>query len=50
MLGAVGDLTAGLVAGGLEVIVAETFPLAEVADAHAFVENRESSGKVVVKP
>jgi len=50
VLGAVGDLTDRLVSGDLEVIVGETFALNEAADAHAYIENRESSGKVVLKP
>lgn len=50
VLGAVSDLTEGLVSGELEVVVGETFPLAEAAKAHAHIENRESSGKVVLTP
>ena len=50
VLGAVPELTELLTAGDLEVIVGETFPLDDAADAHEFIENRESSGKVVLKP
>lgn len=50
VLGAVPDLTEALASGELEVIVGETFPLEEAAEAHAYIENRESSGKVVLVP
>ncbi len=47
---AVEDLTRGFAAGELGVVVGETFDLEAAADAHAFIENRESSGKVVLVP
>lgn len=47
---AVEDLTEGFASGELGVVVGETFDLEEAADAHAFIENRESSGKVVLVP
>lgn len=50
VLDAVPHLTDLLMSGDLEVIVGETFPLAEAADAHEYIENRQSSGKVVLKP
>ena len=50
VLGAVPDLTEALVSGDLDVVVGETFPLADAAEAHAYIENRESSGKVVLVP
>ena len=50
VLDAVPHLTELLTSGELEVIVGETFPLAEAADAHEYIENRESSGKVVLEP
>ena len=50
VLGAVPDLTEALTSGDLEVIVGQTFQLAEAGDAHAYIENRESSGKVVLTP
>lgn len=50
VLQAVPDLTDGLSSGDLDVIVGETFPLAEAAEAHRFIENRGSSGKVVLLP
>ena len=50
VLGAVPELTEALTAGDLEVIVGETFALSEADAAHAHVENRESTGKVVLVP
>ena len=50
VMAAVPELTAGLTSGDLEVIVGETFPLAEAADAHQFIEDRKSTGKVVLVP
>ncbi|WP_135820923.1 quinone oxidoreductase family protein [Halostella litorea] len=50
VLKAVPDLQQGLQAGELEVIVGETFPLADAAEAHEFIENRGSTGKVVLTP
>lgn len=47
---AVPDLTEALAAGDLEVIVGETFPLDAAAEAHQYVEDRKSSGKVVLLP
>ncbi len=50
VMAAVPDLTSGFESGDLEVIVGETFPLTEAADAHQFIEDRESHGKVVLVP
>ncbi|WP_247729516.1 quinone oxidoreductase family protein [Halovivax limisalsi] len=50
VLAAVPELTAALAEGELEVIVRETFALADAADAHQFIEDRESHGKVVLVP
>ncbi|MDG5819208.1 NADPH:quinone oxidoreductase family protein [Natronococcus sp. A-GB7] len=47
---AVPELTEGLASGDLEVIVGESFPLEEAADAHRYIEDRKSSGKVLLKP
>ncbi|MEM4780541.1 MAG: NADPH:quinone oxidoreductase family protein [Halalkalicoccus sp.] len=47
---AVSDLTEGFVSGELSVVVGETFALAEASEAHRFIENRESRGKVVLVP
>jgi NADPH2:quinone reductase len=50
VFGAVPDLTAALESGDLEVIVGETFDLAEAAEAHQYIEDRKSSGKVILEP
>jgi NADPH2:quinone reductase len=50
VLGAVPELTELLTSGDLEVIVGETFSLDEAAAAHEHIENRASSGKVVLEP
>jgi len=44
------EITQGLASGELEVIVGETFPLAEAADAHRYIEARKSRGKVLLLP
>ncbi|HET7323195.1 MAG TPA: zinc-binding dehydrogenase, partial [Halococcus sp.] len=50
VLSAVPHLTELLTSGDLEVVVGETFSLEEAAAAHEHIENRESTGKVVLKP
>jgi len=47
---AVPKLNAMLDDGSIEVIVGHEFDLAEAAKAHQFIEDRKSSGKVVLKP
>jgi len=47
---AVPDLTESLASGELEVVVGESFALTDAADAHQYIEDRKSSGKVVLKP
>jgi NADPH2:quinone reductase len=47
---AVPKLTGQLGSGDLEVIVGHDFPLDSAAEAHQFIEDRKSSGKVVLKP
>ncbi|AFZ74772.1 quinone oxidoreductase family protein [Natronobacterium gregoryi] len=47
---AVPDLTDGLTSGDLEVILGEEFDLEDAADAHQYIEDRKSSGKIVLKP
>lgn len=39
-----------LATGAVEVVVDEQFPLPDAADAHRYVENRKSVGKVVLEP
>lgn len=50
VLSAVPHLTELLTGGDLEVIVGETFALEDAADAHEYIENRQSVGKVVLEP
>ncbi|WP_255194159.1 quinone oxidoreductase family protein [Natronobeatus ordinarius] len=50
VVAAIPDLTAALSSGDLEVIVGETFPLTETVEAHRFLEERKSTGKVVLLP
>lgn len=44
------DLQQRLMTGELEVVIGETFDLSDAADAHRFMENRNSMGKVVLRP
>lgn len=50
IMGAVPELTQLLGDGTLEVQVGHTFDLDEAAEAHQFIEDRKSSGKVVLVP
>ncbi len=50
VMGAVPELTERLSEGVLEVQVGHTFELVEAAAAHRFIEDRKSSGKVVLLP
>ena len=50
VLSAVGPLNEGLASGDLEVIVGHEFDLGDAAEALQFIEDRKSSGKVVLKP
>jgi NADPH2:quinone reductase len=50
VLKAVPGLTELLLAGDLEVVVGETFDLEDAADAQAYLEERQSVGKVVLEP
>jgi NADPH:quinone reductase len=45
---AVMDLMQYLVGGKLEIVVGQTFPLAQVADAHRAIAERKTKGKVVL--
>ncbi len=48
------DMIAGLLAdvagGGLRVVIDRSFPLAEAAAAHAYIESRQAFGRVLLKP
>jgi NADPH2:quinone reductase len=50
VMGAVPELTQLLGDGTLGVQIGHTFDLTEAADAHRFIEDRKSSGKVVLRP
>jgi len=46
----IGDLVGDVAAGRLRVVVDRTFPLADAAAAHAFIESRQAVGRVVLIP
>jgi NADPH2:quinone reductase len=46
----IANLIADVADGQLEVLVDRTFPLAEAADAHAYIESRQAVGRVVLVP
>ncbi len=50
IMNAVPELTQGLTSGDLEVVLGEEFALEDAATAHQYIEDRKSSGKVVLKP
>jgi len=50
LLGRVNDLFNWIAAGDLKVRIDKTFPLAESAKAHRYLEDRQSKGKVILIP
>ena len=46
----IGELIERVAAGELSVVIDRTFPLAEAAAAHAYVESRQAFGRVVLTP
>ena len=46
----IGALVDDVAAGRLRVVVDRTFPLAQAAEAHAFIESRQAVGRVVLIP
>jgi NADPH:quinone reductase len=50
LLGRMNDLFHWLATGKLKVRIDKTFPLAEVAEAHRYLENRQSKGKILLIP
>ena len=47
---AIPELTQKLQSGELEVILGKDFDLEDAAEAHQYIEDRKSSGKIVLKP
>ena len=50
LLGRVNDLFNWIAAGELKVRIDKTFPLAEAAEAHRYLEGRQSKGKILLIP
>jgi NADPH2:quinone reductase len=46
----IGDRLAEVATGALRVVIDRTYPLAEAAAAHAYIESRQSFGRVVLVP
>ena len=46
----IGGLLDDIAAGQLRVVIDRTFPLAEAAAAHAYIESRQAFGRVPLKP
>ena len=46
----IADLLERVASGGVRVEIARTFPLAEAAAAHAYIESRQAFGRVVMTP
>jgi NADPH2:quinone reductase len=46
----IADLFERVASGGLRVAIGQTFPLAEAAAAHAYIESRQAFGRVVMAP
>jgi len=46
----IADLMERVASGELRVEVDRTFPLAEAAAAHAYIESRQAFGRVVMTP
>ena len=48
--GMIADLFERVASGGVRVEIDRTFPLAEAAAAHAYIESRQAFGRVVMTP
>jgi NADPH:quinone reductase len=46
----IADLFERVASGGLRVVIDRTFPLAEAAAAHAYIESRHAFGRIVITP
>jgi NADPH2:quinone reductase len=50
LVGRMNDLFQWMAAGTLKVRIDKTFPLADAAEAHRYLEGRQSKGKILVLP
>ena len=50
LLSRMNDLFSWMAAGKLKVRIDMTFPLADVAEAHRYLEDRKSKGKILLIP
>lgn len=50
LMGRMNDIFNWMAAGQLKVRIDKTFPLAEVAEAHRYLEGRQSKGKILLIP
>ena len=46
----IGDMLERVASGELKVEIDRTYPLAEAAAAHAYIESRQAFGRVVMTP
>jgi NADPH2:quinone reductase len=46
----IADLLDRVANGEIRVVIDRTFPLAEAAEAHAYIESRQAFGRVVMTP
>ena len=46
----IADLFERVASGEIRVVIDRTFPLAEAAAAHAYIESRQAFGRVVLTP
>ena len=46
----IGRLLEDVARGDLRVVIDRTYPLAAAAEAHAYIESRQSFGRVVLVP
>jgi NADPH2:quinone reductase len=50
LLGRANDVFNWMATGELKVRIDKTFPLSEVAEAHRYLEDRQSKGKILLIP
>jgi NADPH2:quinone reductase len=46
----IGDLLGAVAAGELEVVIGNTYPLSEAARAHKDIQQRKTTGKLLLDP